>query len=428
VSNAAQSARAFAPRTTVSLLMLLVLAALFVAGALTVTRAFRAENAARQEMLDARDALAQVNELMLVLYAAQSAQRGVLLGDAAEKASFRTARAALPAAAGRMQASLERAGNGLPARGRQLRSLAEQRMAEMSSALAAPRVPATALTPMADLRRIGDAIRRDERALMDAAYRQADAERLRAKRTLGMIGLAVLGLMALAALLAFRAAHSEFRMRYMREIEVQRDRADLVSHELSHRVKNLFAVIMSIVSMTARSETDPAQAAQKTRSRIQALARAHELSSGQNLMRTALFGDLLAGVVQPYCPPDAALRFRGPDLVLPARLLTPMGLVFNELATNSVKYGAWSAPSGTLTVDWTFASDETLVVIWQEQLAETLSPQPGPKGFGSTMINLSLQQAKATMERRWGENGLTAVLRFPFSQADKVEVAAAGKD
>ncbi|AMY68221.1 HWE histidine kinase domain-containing protein [Frigidibacter mobilis] len=410
--------------------MLLVLAALFVAGSLTVTRAFSAENAARQEMIDAREALSQVNDLMLLLYEAESAQRGVLLDRPGEDLGpFRAAEAALPAIAGQMQASLDRAGSDLSAQGRRLRSLAEQRMTEMSGALASAPAPATTLrSSMADLRQVSDAIRREERALMDAAYARADGERLRAKRTLGMIGAAVLGLIALAALLAFRAARSESRLRYRDEIAAQRDRAELVSRELSHRVKNLFAVTMSIMSVTARNETDPKLAAQKTRSRIQALARAHELSSGQNPMRTAQFGDLLAAVVQPYCPPGATLRRSGPKMVLPTRLLTPMGLIFNELATNSVKYGAWSAPSGTLKVDWTFASDETLVVIWQEQLAETGSPQPGREGFGSTMINLSLQQAKATMERRWGEKGLTAVLRFPLSQADKVEVTATGKD
>jgi len=145
-------------------------------------------------------------------------------------------------------------------------------------------------------------------------------------------------------------------------------------------------------------------------------------------MRTAPFGDLLEAVVRPYCPPGGGLRLNGPKKVLPARLLTPMGLIFNELATNSVKYGAWSTASGTLTVDWTFASDETLVVVWQEQLAEDGPPQPGREGFGSTMIDLSLQQAKATMDKRWGEQGLTATLRFPFSDADKVEVTATGKD
>ncbi|MZQ88922.1 hypothetical protein GVY41_08410 [Frigidibacter albus] len=427
--NAARPPWSLAPRTLVSLLMLVVLAALFAAGALTVTRAFHAENIARQEMTEARETLTQVNTLMLILYEAESAQRGVLLGDPAAEAPFRAAEAALPAAAAQMQASLDRAGSDLSAQGRRLGALAAQRMAALSAALA----PAATSNPsprdaMEPLRATSSAIRREESALMDAAYARADSERLRAKRTLGMIGLAVLGLIVLAAMLAFRSARSESRLRYQREIEVQRDRAELVSHELSHRVKNLFAVTMSIISVTARSESDPRIAAQKTRSRIQALARAHELSSGQNLMRTAPFGDLLEAVVRPYCPPAAILRLSGPKLVLPARLLTPMGLIFNELATNSMKYGAWSTASGTLTVDWTFASDDTLVVVWQERLAEDGPPQPGRDGFGSTMIDLSLQQAKATMERRWGEQGLTATLRFPFSSADKVEVTATGKD
>jgi len=430
VRNVAHAPWSYAPRTTVSLLMLVVLAALFAAGALTVTRAFHAENVARQEMTEARDTLSQVNDLMLILYEAESAQRGVLLGDPGAAGPFRTAEAALPTATAQMQASLDRGGSDLSAQGRRLGALAGERMADLSAALSAAPDPTTASprTAMDDLRQASAAIRREERALMDAAYARADAERLRAKRTLGMIGLAVMGLIVLAAMLAFRSARAESHLRYRREIEVQRDRAELVSHELSHRVKNLFAVTMSIISVTARSETDPKIAAEKTRSRIQALARAHELSSGQNLMRTAPFGDLLEAVVRPYCPPGAVLRLTGPKKVLPARLLTPMGLIFNELATNSVKYGAWSAPLGTLTVDWTFASDETLTVVWQEQLAEDGPPQPGRDGFGSTMIDLSLQQAKATMERRWGEQGLTARLRFPFSGADKVEVTATGKD
>lgn len=423
----------FASRTTVSLLMLAVLAALFAAGAVTVTRAFRAEDSARRDMIAARDALAQVDDLLLLLLEADLAQRGPpVVAPGADLAPFLAAQAALPGLLDEVQGALAQAEGDLPRQGQRLRTLAEQRMAEMAAAIAPLSTDPPAVdtrASMTELREVGSAIRAEQRARMDAAYAAADAERLRAKRTLGMIGLATLGLMALAALLAFRAARIESRVRYMQEIEAQRDRADLVSHELSHRVKNLFAVIMSIVSVTARREPDPKIAAKKTRARIQALARAHEISSGQNLMRTALFGDLVDAVVRPYCPPDNGMECSGPELLLPARLITPMGLIFNELATNSVKYGAWSAPSGTLRVHWAFASGETLNVVWQEHLAENGPPPPGREGFGSTMIDLSLQQARATMEKRWGKNGLTATLSFPFSKAEIAEAAATtGKD
>lgn len=252
---------------------------------------------------------------------------------------------------------------------------------------------------------------RQERRL--AAY-YADVDRSQRRSSHILTGLAAGGLLAvlLAAVLARRAARAEARARYINEIRAERDRADLIRRELSHRVKNLFAVIMSIISTTGRTETDPAEAARKTRERVQALARAHALSTGQGELREAHLAELVETVAGSYAPSPRRFPVSGLDLVLPARMVTPLGLILNELATNALKYGAWATAEGTVSVSWAFAEDGSLGFLWSERAGNIAGQDPVRKGFGTTMIDLSAEQAGARIERTWTAGGLDVTLRF----------------
>lgn len=429
-------------RALTGLVTLLATLTLFALGAWAVRSDYRAESAARLEGTHARARLIALSALQQTMLEAESAERGwIIARRPADLAALEAARDALSQQRTTLEQLMTRERDPAGAEAaRQVGALAEAQMDRLAATVASyPPTSGTAaaentgegLDPagMGTLRAALDGLREAEAERLTAAYGRADQQRRRAQQTLALVAVLTLGLMALSVLLAIIAVRDESRMRYLRQIEAERDRADLVSRELSHRVRNLFAVIMSIVSVTARHEPDARIAAQKTRMRIQALAHAHEIADEHSDLRTPLLGDLIESVVRPYCPSHGWLeRAEGPAVMLPARLVTPLALIFNEMATNSLKFGCWSTAEGTLRVSWAFEVCGRLSVTWTES-GQVAVPPPGQTGFGTTMVELLMQQTQASMHRTWGENGLIARLELRLSE-DETTVAAgrASKD
>lgn len=201
------------------------------------------------------------------------------------------------------------------------------------------------------------------------------------------------------------------------EVTEAKEQVDLISRELNHRVKNLFAVVMAIISMTARRETDAKVAGEKMRERISALAGAHQLTLDQNGGREVHLGSLIENVLAPYISDQLRYDAEGPDVPLIARVATPVGLALHELATNAVKYGAWSGDSGgTISIHWTETQADgarQIALVWTERGGpETEAPAEEGKGFGSQLILQSLRQVGGQFEAEWHRAGLEARLFF----------------
>ena len=101
--------------------------------------------------------------------------------------------------------------------------------------------------------------------------------------------------------------------------------------------------------------------------------------------------------------------------MVPAKSVTPIGLIVHELATNAMKYGAWSGGSdGKVLLHWTIeplAEEEGIEICleWQEQGGPALSGEaPEPMGFGSRMIRMCAMQMNGTVEKYWQNKGLSA--------------------
>ena len=89
-----------------------------------------------------------------------------------------------------------------------------------------------------------------------------------------------------------------------------------------------------------------------------------------------------------------------------------MALVVHELATNSLKYGALSAPCGTLDVSTTSDGPEVSLV-WLERGGPPVEAPPGPDGFGTKLVARSVShQLGGSIEHDWSEGGLIATLRM----------------
>ncbi|MGJ3265381.1 MAG: PAS domain-containing protein [Salinarimonas sp.] len=164
---------------------------------------------------------------------------------------------------------------------------------------------------------------------------------------------------------------------------------ELLLGELSHRVKNLLAVIRSLANRTVEGST-----AESYRStllgRIDALSRAHTLAL-ESEWRGVDLATLAEGTLEPYGRGGRAvsIRIEGEPVALSPRATMTIGLVLHELATNAAKYGALSVPTGRVAVTWRTEptqEDGTLVHLCWEESGGPPVVAPKTPSFGTRMI------------------------------------------
>jgi two-component sensor histidine kinase len=141
---------------------------------------------------------------------------------------------------------------------------------------------------------------------------------------------------------------------------VAQERERLLLRETNHRLKNSFAMVDAMISLSVRSARTPEDFAQALRGRLAALLRAKELvrpgSMGMEHAATerTTTDELVRAILQPYRDDAARERIRasGPDVVVGATAATSLALALHESATNAVKYGALSEPNGAIRIKW----------------------------------------------------------------------------
>ena len=159
--------------------------------------------------------------------------------------------------------------------------------------------------------------------------------------------------------------------------------------EVSHRSKNLLAIIQSIATQTGRYSETPDDFLKRFRGRLQSLASSQDLVTSSN-WRGAALHELVTSQVGRYGTNTShSLRFRGANPYLNPNAALHIGLAMHELAVNSVSYGALSRPDGSVEVtadlDTAAGGEVTLSLTW----AETIEPNGGrgrQKRFGSVAL------------------------------------------
>lgn len=203
---------------------------------------------------------------------------------------------------------------------------------------------------------------------------------------------------------------------------------ELISHELSHRIKNIFSVIDGLISYTTRSHPEMKPGAKDLRERIYALGRAHDFVRPRNgnedlIERRQTLHGLVAELLAPYrgAAGDRVL-IAGDDVPVDDRAATPLSLLFHELATNAAKYGALKVIEGMVTIE-SRSNGDHLEIFWREEGGPEVCP-PGPDGFGSKLVELSVvEQLRGTLERDWQPQGLVVHVAFPLQAVAPVDVA-----
>lgn len=204
---------------------------------------------------------------------------------------------------------------------------------------------------------------------------------------------------------------------------------EMIAHELSHRIKNIFSVIAGLIGLSARARPEIRDAADDLRDRVLALGRAHdfvrphsaESRRGLDFEQSSLHG-LLHQLFAPY---GDRVLVSGDDPRIDDRSATPLALIFHELATNAAKYGALSVPDGQVHLTLSPADD---VDGWMLEWRERGGPAPvqtGSAGFGTRLMALSAErQLGGKVDRQWLAEGLLVRLTIPSrSMSRAVEMA-----
>ena len=167
-----------------------------------------------------------------------------------------------------------------------------------------------------------------------------------------------------------------------------------VIHELSHRTKNVLAVVQTMAWQTARTSHDLEDFGERFAKRIEALACSHDLLTKRQWQGVRL-EDLVLGQLHSFGA-EEHLDVHGPDLVLKPQPAQTLGLALHELATNAAKYGALTHPAGRIEVGWSIdpedVSSRQFRMYWRESGGPEVSP-PQRNGFGRTVTKDMTERA-----------------------------------
>lgn len=200
-----------------------------------------------------------------------------------------------------------------------------------------------------------------------------------------------------------------------REIEEQRR---LLSAELNHRMKNMMALVQSVVALTSRNASSVESYKRSLQGRLGAIAETQSLLMESNWSSLTLIEQLLSEL-GPYRNAEGTnVALDGPTIAFDPKAGLSVGLVFHELATNAAKYGALSVPTGRVEVKWRIEDGEgghRLVLKWREVGGPTVSP-PTRRGFGSTLIERTLSQSLGgAVEMDYRREGVVCRIELPLN-------------
>lgn len=210
-------------------------------------------------------------------------------------------------------------------------------------------------------------------------------------------------------------------------------RQQLMMDELDHRVKNTLAAVVSIADQTLHVSKSLADFRRAFSGRIVAMARTHEALArdrweGVDLREVAEL--ILCSFIS-----DSARRLEivGPSIRLPAEAALPVSLTLHELATNAVKYGAFSNETGALTITWE-VSDEHVRLRWIEQGGPAPEPQEPPDttprpGMGINLIEGLIEyELGGDVRILFAPEGLRAEIDIPLRPPSSRKSASAQPD
>jgi two-component sensor histidine kinase len=189
----------------------------------------------------------------------------------------------------------------------------------------------------------------------------------------------------------------------------------LIVGELHHRIKNTLATVSAIASQSFRTAPSIAHGQMAMEGRLIALGRAHDLLM-QVSWANASLTLTLSSATEPYDSQGARrFHFNGPDIGITSGAVIALAMTFNELCTNTTKFGALSVADGRVEIAWTILqSEQRLHLVWTERGGPVVAP-PTRRSFGTRMMESLGQQLNGRVQLAYDPSGFVYLLDVPLS-------------
>jgi len=161
-------------------------------------------------------------------------------------------------------------------------------------------------------------------------------------------------------------------------------RQELLTREIQHRTKNLFAVVLAVVTRSFADKYTVKDAEAAVVGRLRSLGQTHIMLMDKEWQGAEL-GEIVRAEMRPYA---GRVQVEGPALMLTERAAENFALALHELATNAAKYGALSSTKGRVRITWSKPASNgsnRFIFRWQEQGGPPVGV-PTQKGFGSAVL------------------------------------------
>jgi PAS domain S-box-containing protein len=195
------------------------------------------------------------------------------------------------------------------------------------------------------------------------------------------------------------------------ERKATEERRLLLMGELAHRAKNGIAILMAIVSQTARGSETVEAFEGLIMSRLQAMAASQDLATASGGGPVGL-GDVIGTALAPFGRANVDIEPAVADLVIRGEMAAGMGLLLHEMATNAVKYGALSKRAGRVEIALEAAPEGRAAFAWRENGGPPVTPPTKP-GFGTRLLQQALRPQNGEVTFAFEAQGFHARAEFP---------------
>ncbi len=192
-------------------------------------------------------------------------------------------------------------------------------------------------------------------------------------------------------------------------------RTDALLREVSHRSKNMLALILAMARLTAREAVDVKSHLKEFTLRVAGLAASQDLIVAADWQSVDL-GALAFAEVEAVARSDASrVTISGPSFLVTPEAAQTLGMIVTELTLNAVEHGALSAAGGEVRLTWEFPDDATIMISWHETGGPGYDPEL-PKGYGMAVVErFSTQGLKVNSHVAGDVDGFTWILTGPIA-------------
>ncbi len=211
-----------------------------------------------------------------------------------------------------------------------------------------------------------------------------------------------------------------------RDLERMGEEREMLTNELDHRLKNVFATMNAVITLSQRHAATSGELAQKLKERLNAMARSSLLLRNAGPAGPTTLRSVVEQALSPFGAGDTnRFTLAGPVVSAAGQTSVVLSLILHELGTNAAKYGALSTGRGHIDVTWKeifrveTPDEPDLEIVWCERGGPQPETDSERKGFGSTLISRVIGMLNGEAQVAFPATGAIVIMTIPMRSIAK---------